>query len=42
MHIILKSKAVINFKTIEGADFISPAAEIWARLADNFREELAP
>jgi hypothetical protein len=31
--VILKSKAVMYFKNIEGADFISPAAEMCAGLA---------
>jgi hypothetical protein len=29
----------MNFKIIEGTDFISPAAEICAGLADNFCQE---
>jgi hypothetical protein len=30
----------MNFKIIEGPDFISPAAETFAGLAENFRQEL--
>ncbi len=39
--VVLKLKSVINFKTIEGADFFPPVAEFCAGLADNFRQELA-
>jgi hypothetical protein len=39
--VVLKSKAVINFKIIQGVDIFSQAAEICAGLADNFNQELA-
>jgi hypothetical protein len=39
--VVLKSKASINLKFIEGADFISTVAKICAGLADNFCQELA-
>jgi hypothetical protein len=39
--VILKSKAVINFRIIKEVDFFSQMAEICSRLAENFFQKLA-